>query len=72
MGIHPMVPSRVIGSDRLLAEEIDAVLSTSFRGGLPFLFKVLSIGKALSIQVHPPPEAAKSLYRDNRLVYPGT
>ncbi|CAD6892774.1 unnamed protein product [Tilletia controversa] len=38
-------------------------------GVLPFLFKVLSIGKALSIQAHPDKELAKRLHKEKPDVY---
>lgn len=55
MGDHPSGPSRIKGSDEMLSEVI-AKNREQFIGGhesLPFLFKVLSVNKALSIQVHP-------------------
>lgn len=45
MGDHPSGPSSIKSNDK----ELSTVLSDK----LPFLFKVLSIRKALSIQVHP-------------------
>ncbi|RUS24997.1 phosphomannose isomerase type I [Jimgerdemannia flammicorona] len=63
MGTHPNGPSYVLspdGTKRLLKEVIAAdrslvtpELYKSYDGDLPFLFKVLSIRKALSIQAHP-------------------
>lgn len=60
MGTHPNGPSRLKDSNILLEEYIkenNQVLGEevqkSFDSKLPFLFKVLSIRKALSIQVHP-------------------
>ena len=56
MGTHPNGPSRIIGEDISLLEFINSNPSTigSHEGSdLKFLFKVLSVGKALSIQIHP-------------------
>lgn len=60
MGCHPSVPSKIKQGDQLLQNIIDknpSVLGKKvmdkFGNQLPFLFKVLSIKKALSIQAHP-------------------
>lgn len=63
VGAHPKAPSEVIfpeGSvmlDKLIDSQPHAVLGahsiTRFGPKLPFLFKILSARKALSIQVHP-------------------
>jgi len=58
MGTHPKGPSLIASSGESLAEWIeshhsslgDQLISSS---QLPFLFKVLSVNIALSIQVHP-------------------
>ena len=68
MGTHPSGPST-------LAEDVNtplkSILSPSnlaagvhekFNGDLPFLFKVLSIKKALSIQAHPDKKLAAELF----------
>ncbi|EEF35365.1 mannose-6-phosphate isomerase, putative [Ricinus communis] len=38
-------------------------------GDLPFLFKVISVGKALSIQAHPDKELAKALHKAQPSIY---
>ena len=38
---------------------------------LPFLFKILSVGKALSIQAHPDRELAQKLHKDKPDMYKG-
>jgi mannose-6-phosphate isomerase len=60
MGTHPSLPSKELDTQRSLLElvqENQALLSTGiaerYENKLPFLFKVLSINKALSIQAHP-------------------
>lgn len=60
MGTHPSGPSKLSDSDKLLSEYIlenDDSLGEEekkiFGPQLPFLFKALSIAKALSIQAHP-------------------
>lgn len=40
-------------------------------GALPFLFKILSVGKALSIQAHPDKLLAEELHRKMPDVYKG-
>jgi len=40
-------------------------------GSLPFLFKVLSIEKALSIQTHPDKKTAKKLHQERPDIYKG-
>lgn len=61
MGTHPNAPSIVLDENKttlgdLIKNNVD--LSTKevyeqYHGDLPFLFKILSIRKALSIQAHP-------------------
>ncbi|MCO5588078.1 hypothetical protein L7F22_042033 [Adiantum nelumboides] len=43
--------------------------SNTWKGELPFLFKILSIGKALSIQAHPDKELAKRLHAEKPKMY---
>ncbi|KAJ2370569.1 Mannose-6-phosphate isomerase [Coemansia sp. RSA 2610] len=77
MGTHPSGPSRVFGTDTELAAVIDenpgaalgASVSQRYDGKLPFLFKVLSIEKALSIQAHPDKQLAKLLHTERPNVY---
>jgi mannose-6-phosphate isomerase len=69
MGAHPGAPSevrledRTVSLDRLIAEATERVLGRTvadrFAGRLPFLFKVLSADRALSIQAHPSLEQAR-------------
>ncbi len=59
MGAHPSAPSGVVQTtlDAVIAaapeRELGRECAARFSGRLPFLLKVLSAGKALSIQVHP-------------------
>lgn len=77
MGTHPTVPSRVMkedGTSTLLndvLQEDQALIGSEVArhfgvdktcGALPFLFKVLSINKALSIQAHPDKALAERLH----------
>jgi Phosphomannose isomerase len=57
MGTHPSLPSKDVETQRTLLDLVQdnqALMSTEiterYGGRLPFLFKVLSIRKALSIQ----------------------
>nr|CUU99531.1 hypothetical transcript [Hymenolepis microstoma] len=70
MGTHPSGPSvlwnyRSISLDAYIKEHPEYLGITSvecFGHQLPFLFKVLSIGKALSIQAHPDKRLAEKLH----------
>jgi mannose-6-phosphate isomerase len=59
LGTHPSLPSR-----------IESELLSLRTGNLPYLFKVLSIGKPLSIQVHPSKAQALDLHRREPEMYP--
>ena len=76
MGTHPNGPSRISKSNQLLDDYIKAqpemlgnTCRTAFGDNLPFLFKILSVNKALSIQAHPDKELAASLHKDRPNVY---
>ncbi|KAG6375420.1 mannose-6-phosphate isomerase-like protein [Boletus reticuloceps] len=79
MGTHVKSPSVVVGSNsslpdilaanpHLIGSEVSNKFPTS-RGNLPFLFKVLSINKALSIQTHPDKKTAEQLHASQPSVY---
>lgn len=56
MGVHPNGPSKLVSDGKLLSEKIaesKSFLGDHEGGSLQFLFKVLSVNKALSIQSHP-------------------
>lgn len=56
MGVHPNGPSKLASDGKLLSEKITESKSSlgDHEGeSLQFLFKVLSVNKALSIQSHP-------------------
>jgi mannose-6-phosphate isomerase len=77
MGTHPSAPSRVVGQNTTLADLVKsdpasllgAQISKAYANDLPFLFKVLSIRKALSIQAHPDKELAKKLHASRPDLY---
>jgi mannose-6-phosphate isomerase len=81
MGTHSSSPSLVIPSGTPLAVYLAAhphligtrVIErfTISDGNLPFLFKVLSIEKALSIQSHPDKQTAERLHADHPYIYKG-
>jgi mannose-6-phosphate isomerase len=78
MGTHPSNPSKDIETDRSLEDLIreNSALMTPeiaqrYENKLPFLFKVLSIGKALSIQAHPNKKLAEQLHAKDPKNYPG-
>jgi len=77
MGTHPSNPSKDLHTKRTLLDLLEdnhALLSTDiserFGQKLPFLFKVLSIGKALSIQAHPNKKLAEQLHARDSKNYP--
>ena len=81
MGTHPSGPSTVIGDKDSAADEtLQSYLMRNSSalgvepysvttGALPYLFKVLSIEKALSVQAHPDSTLAKKLHLDRPNVY---
>ena len=81
MGTHVKSPSGVVGSSlslpnilaanpHLIGSKVSNKFPTS-QGNLPFLFKVLSINKALSIQTHPDKKTAEQLHARQPTVYTG-
>ncbi|CBQ71437.1 probable PMI40-mannose-6-phosphate isomerase [Sporisorium reilianum SRZ2] len=82
MGTHASLPSRAILSSgtqdlssylaahpQLIGERVSAKFADEQPGCLPFLFKVLSVGKALSIQAHPDKALGKRLHAARPDVY---
>ncbi|CDR99268.1 hypothetical protein, partial [Sporisorium scitamineum] len=82
MGTHPSLPSRAIldsGNEELssylaahpelIGKKVADKFSDEKPGCLPFLFKVLSVGKALSIQAHPDKALGKRLHEARPDVY---
>ncbi|KAH3975686.1 hypothetical protein HBH70_092030 [Parastagonospora nodorum] len=77
MGTHPSLPSKDLETKRSLldlVQENQALLSPEiaqkYENRLPFLFKVLSINKALSIQAHPNKKLAEQLHAKDPKNYP--
>ena len=78
MGTHPSNPSRDVETGNTLLELIQqnsrlmkTEISQRYGDKLPFLFKVLSINKALSIQAHPNKKLAEKLHEQDPKNYPG-
>jgi mannose-6-phosphate isomerase len=78
MGTHSTLPSRLHSTGALLSEHLEAnpqllgeKVITYFGGkrDLPFLFKVLAIKDALSIQAHPNRTLAQQLHRERPDLY---
>ena len=76
MGTHPSGPSRVKRTGALLSdwlarhpEALGDRVARRFGGGLPFLFKVLSVETALSIQAHPDKPLAAKLHAERPHAY---
>jgi mannose-6-phosphate isomerase len=79
MGTHPSLPSRDVVTQRTLLDLVQdnqALISPEivkvYGEKLPFLLKVLSINKALSIQAHPDKTLAEQLHKKDSKNYPGT
>lgn len=77
MGTHPSNPSKDVTTGRSLIDlfsDNQALLSqtiaSKYGPKLPFLFKVLSINKALSIQAHPNKTLAEQLHAKDPKNYP--
>ena len=77
MGTHPSNPSKDVQTQRTLLDLVQdnqALMSQSiskkFGQKLPFLFKVLSIRKSLSIQAHPNKKLAEQLHAKDPQNYP--
>jgi mannose-6-phosphate isomerase len=78
MGTHPSLPSKDLETQRTLLDLVQdnqSLLSKDiaekYGKKLPFLFKVLSINKALSIQAHPNKKLAEQLHAKDPKNYPG-
>lgn len=78
MGTHSSLPSKDVTTKKSLLElvqENHALMSSEvvkhYGEKLPFLFKVLSISKALSIQAHPNKSLAAQLHAKDPQNYPG-
>ena len=78
MGTHSKLPSTDLETGRTLLDMVQdnkALMSTEvserFGDKLPFLLKVLSINKALSIQAHPNKKLAEKLHNEDPEHYPG-
>lgn len=78
MGSHPSLPSKDLETQRTLLDLIQenqsllsAEIAERYENRLPFLFKVLSINKALSIQAHPNKKLAEQLHAKDPKNYPG-
>jgi len=80
IGAHPSAPSQVNISNDLIdltelikkhpVEILGETVFKRFGANLPFLFKVLSAGKPLSIQAHPNKSQAVRLHQRDSIHYP--
>lgn len=77
MGTHPSNPSKDVKTGRSLLDLfsdnqalLSQTISSKYGPKLPFLFKVLSINKALSIQAHPNKTLAEQLHAKDPKNYP--
>lgn len=77
MGTHPNGPSRLAGIGSKTLEEHIATnpkmlgdeSRKKFGDTLPYLFKILSVNKALSIQAHPDKQHAEQLHKSHPEIY---
>jgi len=76
MGTHPNAPSVKMDTGENLKDVVLANpqlltpgIASKYHGDLPFLLKVLSIQKALSIQAHPDKKLAEQLYKKYPDIY---
>ncbi|XP_006822952.1 mannose-6-phosphate isomerase-like [Saccoglossus kowalevskii] len=79
MGTHPSGPSQILSEsivEKSLGDWIEKhpeclgdKVREKFKGQLPYLFKVLSVNKALSIQAHPNKEHAEALHSARPDIY---
>ncbi|KAG8979651.1 Mannose-6-phosphate isomerase, partial [Tulasnella sp. 427] len=76
MGTHPSLASKVFKTGETLKthlslhpELLGDKVRAEFGDDLPFLFKVLAIGKALSIQAHPDKALAQKLHKERPDIY---
>ncbi|KAM0751288.1 mannose-6-phosphate isomerase [Meredithblackwellia eburnea MCA 4105] len=76
MGTHPSCPSRLLDTNESLKEYLaknpkllGQKVIDKFGDDLPFLFKVLAIRKALSIQAHPNKTLARKLHSERPDIY---
>ena len=73
MGTYPALPSRVLSTDKPLQDVLNAnkdsllgsAVLSKFGTDLPFLPKILSIAKALPLQIHPDKDLAFRLHAKN-------
>ncbi|EPE02644.1 mannose-6-phosphate isomerase [Ophiostoma piceae UAMH 11346] len=77
MGTHPSNPSKDVQTGRALLDLVQdnqallgSTIANKYGDKLPFLFKVLSINKALSIQAHPNKKLAEQLHARDPKNYP--
>ncbi len=80
MGAHPSASSKIFINRKEIDlaevirkypnEMLGRKTAKRFSNTLPFLFKVLSVNEALSIQVHPNKKQAKALHKKDPLNYP--
>ena len=78
MGTHSSLPSKELDTQRSLLDLVEenqmlmsSEISKKYGNKLPFLFKVLSIHKALSIQAHPNKKLAEKLHATDPKNYKG-
>lgn len=76
MGTHGNAPSKLKQNGQLLSSLIEEkpqylgdVVRCKFANELPFLLKILSINKALSIQAHPSKDIAEELHKSHPEIY---
>ena len=70
-GDHPTLPSQILSTDLENTEFLSTWLKRNgYNHSLPFLFKILTIRRALSIQAHPDKILAATLHQRDSIHYP--
>ncbi|RCN44138.1 phosphomannose isomerase type I [Ancylostoma caninum] len=73
MGVHPNGPAKLVETSEDLSNRIKhhpELVADHENGTLQFLFKVLSVQQALSVQSHPTKEEAAALHAKDPVHYP--
>ena len=78
MGAHPSAPSKILPEKKSLLDAVNEkpehmlgpLLYSRGERKLPFLFKILDVARALSIQAHPDKMLAEQLHTKDSINYP--
>ncbi len=72
-GTHELGVSKILNNNfsinSVISKYMDINYINNYGNDIPFIFKILTIMKPLSIQIHPIEELAKKLHKDNSSLY---